>query len=440
MTSLKRLVPAPALDAYHRAMARLAGIRYGHPSERMAVVGITGTNGKTTASWLTAKALEAAGDATGCTTTALFKVGREEWTNDRKMTMLGRGEVQALLRRMVAADCRYAVVETSSQGIVQHRHEAIAYDVAVLTNLTPEHIEAHGGFENYKQAKIELFRHLARLPRKRIGGRELPHLAVLNRTSPHARDFAVAGLDGIVWYGIGKPEDGADGVWAEDLKAEGWGMSFSVDGQRYRINLPGEVNVENALVAIAVAVRAFGMDPAKVADRLAAVPGMPGRFERILEGQPYEVLVDYAAEPAAWQKLYDVVAAHKTGRIIHVFGSCGGGRDRARRPVLGRMAAAHADIAIVTNEDPYDDDPMEIIGEIAAGAREAKMPEDRLRIVPDRREAVFAAMREAKPGDVVLLTGKGSEQAIMGPSGSRTPWDERTVAREAIRAAKAASG
>jgi UDP-N-acetylmuramoyl-L-alanyl-D-glutamate--2,6-diaminopimelate ligase len=217
-------------------------------------------------------------------------------------------------------------------------------------------------------------------------------------------------------------------------------MSFSVDGQRYRINLPGEVNVENALVAIAVAVRAFGMDPAKVADRLAAVPGMPGRFERILEGQPYEVLVDYAAEPAAWQKLYDVVAAHKTGRIIHVFGSCGGGRDRARRPVLGRMAAAHADIAIVTNEDPYDDDPMEIIGEIAAGAREAKMPEDRLRIVPDRREAVFAAMREAKPGDVVLLTGKGSEQAIMGPSGSRTPWDERTVAREAIRAAKAASG
>jgi UDP-N-acetylmuramoyl-L-alanyl-D-glutamate--2,6-diaminopimelate ligase len=198
LTALKRLIPAPLLGVYHRVLSFLAALRYGFPSEHMIVIGVTGTNGKTTVSYMLAKALEALGDPTGCTTTAMFKVGKKEWLNDRKMTMLGRFQLQKLLRDMKDAGCKYVVVETSSQGIIQHRHRAINYDVAVFTNLTPEHVEAHGGFENYKKAKIELFRHTVNGRRKTIGGKPVEKIAILNAGSEHAKDFAVDGFDRVV--------------------------------------------------------------------------------------------------------------------------------------------------------------------------------------------------------------------------------------------------
>lgn len=430
---LKQLVPNPLIDSYHRFISWLAAVWYGHPSRELIVVGVTGTNGKTTTSYFIAKALEATGERSGCTTTALFKIGTKEWLNDKKMTMLGRFQLQKMLRDMVSAGCRYAVIETSSQGIVQHRHRHIAYDAAVFTNLTPEHVEAHGGFEKYKQAKIELFRHVATRAPKKIAGAVVPKLAVLNRMSDQAKDFAVAGFDRTVWYGIGAtPSNGFECVSATDLEDRGWSTAFTVDGIRAEVRLPGEVNVENAMAAIATAT-ALGLPLASVMKKIETVHGVPGRFERIDEGQPYTVLVDYAVEPIAMGKLYDVVEKLPHARIIHVLGSCGGGRDVARRPVIGRIAGERADVVVVTNEDPYDDDPAKIIEDVAKGARDAGKGGDALQTVLDRREAIGQAIREARPGDIVLLTGKGCEQAIMGKSGTRIPWDEREVAREAVR-------
>ncbi len=433
---LKKFVPRPFVSAYHLALSWCAAAWYGHPSEKMIVIGVTGTNGKTTTSYLIAKVLEASGYKTGCTTTALFKIGDDEWLNDTKMTMLGRFALQKLLRRMVDAGCRYAVVETSSQGIVQHRHRGINYDVAVFTNLTPEHIEAHGGFENYKQAKIELFRHLMRGLYKKFDGKRVHKTEVLNRMSPYAKDFLPSrGHNiGVAWYGIGTGDAPGKGeaLNAMDVREDGWSMRFTVENIPCVIHLPGVVNVENAMAALTVA-RRLGIDLKAASDKLAGVGGLPGRFERIVEGQPYEVIVDYAPEPASLAALYKAAEKLPHQRLIHVLGSCGGGRDVARRPVLGRMAAEHADKIIVTNEDPYDDDPRQIMDEVAEGARKAGAG-DKVTIVEDRKEAVFAAMREAKPGDLVLLTGKGCEQAIMGRAGSRVDWDEREVARQAIKA------
>lgn len=426
---LKRFVPNVALDAYHMSLSWLAAAWYRHPSEELIVIGVTGTNGKTTTSYVLAKALEAVGDQTGCTTTALFKVGTREWLNDRKMTMLGRFQLQKLLREMVSSGCRYAVIETSSQGIAQHRHRQINYDVAVLTNLTPEHIEAHGSFETYKAAKIELFHHLARSRRKTIGGKKIEKVAVLNSASEHAKDFAVSGIDRVVRYGVGAGE----GFRATDLQDLGWSSVFTVDGQRVTVHMPGEVNVENATAAFAVAA-ILGMPGEKIAKKIDTVAGVPGRFERIEEGQPFTVIVDYAVEPVAMTKLYETVKKTLKGRLIHVFGSCGGGRDVARRPMLGRLAAQHADIAIITDEDPYDDRPQQIIDQIAAGAREAGKTDASLQLVLDRRDAITQAIKQAQPDDVVLITGKGCEQAIMRANGTRVPWDDRKVVREALQA------
>ncbi len=424
---LKKLVPGPLIGLYHRVLSGAAEAWYGHPSRKLIVVGITGTNGKTTTSYLTSKVLEASGFPTGCTTTAIFKIGQREWLNKSKMTMLGRFALQKLLSDMVKEGCRYVVVETSSQGIVQHRHRGIEYDVVVLTNLTPEHIEAHGGFENYKNAKIELFRHASRRSPKMIDGKAIPKIAVLNRESEHAKDFVVAGFDQTLWYGIGSGD-----VSAVDLEDRGWSTSFSVDGKRATVNLPGKANVENALAALAVA-KALGISADESMKRLASVAGVPGRFERVEEGQSFTVLVDYAPEPASIATLYAAAEKLPHKRIIHVLGSCGGGRDVARRPILGKMAGEHADVVIVTNEDPYDDDPQEIIHDVAEGARSAGKTGSDLKEILDRGEAIQTAVDLAEEGDLVLLTGKGCEQAIMLAEGRRLPWDEREEARKAIQ-------
>lgn len=403
---LRRITPSFFFDAYHRALSWLAAAWYGHPSREMIVIGVTGTNGKTTTSYLIAKALEASGYQTGCATTALFKVADREWLNDTKMTMLGRFALQRLLRQMVSAGCRYAVIETSSQGIVQHRHRGIAYDVAVFTNLTPEHIEAHGGFENYKRAKIELFRHTASRPSKILEGKLIQKIAVLNKRDAHAKEFALPGFDRVIWVSV-----------AEDL----------------HLQLPGRFNLENASLALAVA-EALDVPSDAAKKKIEAVIGIPGRMEKIDEGQSFTVIIDYAPEPYALAKCYEAIEQIPHERLIHVLGSTGGGRDVARRPILGRMAAEHADVVIVTNEDPYDDDPKIIIEQVANGAREIQGRCVEIRTILDRRDAIRSAMREARARDLVLLTGKGCEQAMMSAHGTKIPWDERTVAKEEIQA------
>lgn len=439
---LRRLLPAPALLAYHRLFSAAAAWRYGRPSLKMTVIGVTGTNGKSTVSNLAARVLEGAGRTVGVTTTVNFRVAGKEWLNDSKMTMLGRARLQALLARMVRADCTHAVVETSSEGIKQRRHADIAYDVAVFTNLTPEHLESHGGFENYKRAKGELFAKLSRDPRKTLSGLSVPKVIVVNLDSPHAPHFLSFDADrkiGFTRAGAVAP-GGVELLAATDVELRAGGSSFLVDGVPFTLPLPGAFNVENALAAVAVGL-SQGVTFVDSARALAAAPVVPGRMEFIEAGQPFLALVDYAPEPESLRQLYGAIGLFPHRRVIHVLGSCGGGRDRDRRPVLGRLAAENADVVIVTNEDPYDDDPLEIIREVAAGAREAgKREGEDLFLVLDRRAALEKAVSLAKHGDLVLATGKGAEQAICVANGRKLPWDEREELRGAIARRLQATG
>ena len=411
--TIKQRIPTPCLQVYHYCLARLAAFWYGHPSRHLIVIGVTGTNGKTTTAYLIAKALESPEVKTGCTTTAIFKIGEREWLNDTKMTMPGRFFLQRMLRQMVDAGCRYAVIETSSQGLIQSRHIGIEYNIGVFTNLTPEHLEAHGGFEKYQRAKRILFEHVA--------------TAVINADSPYGEYYAATpGLKRVVWFG-------AKGIVAEDIKLSEHGSTFRVGDIEVSLSLPGRYNIENALAALATSV-ACGVDFAQAAERLASVKQVPGRMERIEEGQPWTVIVDYAPEPESMRQMYQALVLIPHKRIIHVLGSCGGGRDQSRRPILGQLAAQNADVVIITNEDPYDEDPERIIDQVLEGAvRAGKILGQTVYRISDRREAIFKAMELAESNDLVVMTGKGSELWMCVGNGQKIPWDEREVAREGIR-------
>ncbi|MBP7005867.1 UDP-N-acetylmuramoyl-L-alanyl-D-glutamate--2,6-diaminopimelate ligase [Patescibacteria group bacterium] len=429
---LRRLVPRSWFPTYHFILARLAAFVYRYPSEELIVIGVTGTNGKTTTSYLIAKALESAGVKTGCTSTAILKIGDKEWINPTKMTMPGRFFLQKMLRQMVKAGCKYVVIETSSQGLIQSRHEGISYDMAVFTNLTPEHIEAHGGFEAYKLAKKTLFTHVARRHAKHVQGKEVPRTFVLNADSEHASFYTEAPTKDvhIAWYS----RIGTKGLHPDECHLTDKGTDLVVDENYGHLRLPGTYNVENALAALVVA-KEFGVSVGDALQNICAVSYVPGRFEEVDLGQAFRVVIDYAPEPESLRQLYGALRLSPRRRLIHVLGSCGGGRDIARRPILGEMAAKEADLVIVTNEDPYDDDPRQIMNDVAAGAESAgKILGKNLWIVEDRKEAIKQAVMMAGSEDVVLLTGKGAELRICVANGEKLPWNERSAAEEAIRA------
>lgn len=429
---VKRFIPASVLNGYHFALANLASWVYRHPSRELIVIGVTGTNGKTTTCYAIAKALEASGHTTGCTTTAILKVADKEWLNDTKMTMPGRFFLQRMLRQMVRAGCRYAVIETSSQGLVQYRQLGIRYDLAVFTNLTPEHIEAHRGFENYRAAKRRLFEYVALLPPKMLNGQQVPRAAILNTDSDQAEYFAAtAGLQNVHWYGVGE----GLGLRAKHLELLSNGSHAEVNGYSMQLAIPGRYNVENMLAALTVC-QALGVSLEAAIKRLENIQGLPGRFERVDLGQPWTVIIDYAPEPESLKQFYGALDSVPHKRLIHVLGSCGGGRDVARRPVLGKMAAEKADIVIVTNEDPYDDDPEQIIDQVAAGALAAGKQEGQTLFRElDRRQAIAQAMRLAQPQDLVIMTGKGCETWMCVANDEKLPWSEREAAEAGIRAA-----
>ncbi len=446
---IKKIIPISVINQYHRLLAIFANFFYGHPSDKMVVIGVTGTNGKSTTVMLIAKILEAAGHKVGATSTAIFKIADKEWLNDKKMTMLGRFALQKLLKEMMGAGCEYAVIETSSQGIDQYRHWGINYDAAVFTNLTPEHIEAHGGFENYKKAKEKLFAKLKTEKKKVVGGREVKKIIIANADDEHAAEFLNYWADEKYVFGIAENEQvksqkskvKSKEIFAEDIIFRPDGVSFKIGTTDFSLKLFGQFNVYNALAAIAAA-QAQCVDLLVCKNVLEKVSGVPGRMEMINENQTFKVIVDYAPEPESLRQAYQTIRDHRIitqGRkMIHVLGSCGGGRDTARRPILGDLAARNADCVIVTNEDPYDDNPEMIINQVADSALKAgKVLNSSLFKIQDRREAISKALSLADAGDLVLLTGKGCEQAICVANGKKIPWDEREVAREELKKLKA---
>lgn len=441
---IKKLIPTWLLAVYHWKLAWLGAIRYGFPSSKLIVIGVTGTNGKSTTVNFIAKILSATGQKVGFVATANVCDGQKEWLNKWKLTMPGRFTLQKLLRQMVNNGCQYAIVETSSEGLIQYRHAGINYDVAVFTNLAPEHLERHGGFANYKKAKGMLFKHLTRRPHKKINGQIIPKTIVINGDDEHSDYFLSFMADRRVVFGFKAQKTGnrrqetvgidshqfhSPIIEGKDLHVNTWTSSFMINGQKFEVKLAGRFNAYNALAAVAVG-QVLGLSLTQCARGVVELTSMPGRMERIDVGQPFTVIVDYAPEPASMIQLYQAVINISHNMIIHVFGSAGGGRDRSRRPILGKLVAEHANVAIITNEDPYDEDPQSIIDQVAAGAEAAGKAE--VIEILDRRQAIHEALELARTGDLVLITGKSCEQWICESGGRKQAWDDRLVTKEEL--------
>lgn len=405
--TLKKLVPLSMLRPYHHLLARTAEIVYGHPSDKMIVIGVTGTNGKSSTINFIAQLLTELGETVGYTSTAGFSIAGKTIENKMKMTMPGRFYLQKILRQMLDAGCDYAIIETSSQGLDQYRHLGINYDVAVFTNLTPEHIEAHGGFENYKKAKGKLFAHLSSRSKKTLGGKIIEKTSIVNGDDEHAAYFVSFAADRHLQF-------------------------HEADYENVPLPLSARFERLNATAAMAT-VMVLGFPRERVLEAAQKLRPVAGRFEKIEEGQPFGVIVDYAYEPYALKALYEAIRKIGYNQIIGVHGSAGGGRDIARRPIIGKLAGEEESIVIVTNEDPYDEDPRTIIEAVAAGAKLAgKIVNKDLFLINDRQEAIDRAIAFAKPGDAVIITGKGSEPVMAVKGGKKVPWDDRKAARLAL--------
>jgi UDP-N-acetylmuramoyl-L-alanyl-D-glutamate--2,6-diaminopimelate ligase len=430
------------------ALALTAAWRAGDPSLRLGIVGITGTDGKTTTAYLVRAILEEAGMPAGFIGTTDVIIGGRSLGNAARASTPEAPELQGYLGAMAAAGDRWAVVESTSHGLAQQRVGGVAYDVAVLTNVTSEHLEFHGTLEAYREAKQSLFARLARSeenPEKGWGKH-----AVVNADDPQCAivsAIASAAGAGVLRYGLaGAPFDDAGGsrrpgddvadIVATNVGETPGGLRAHVTAPGWsgglELRLAGRFNVYNALAALGVAA-AIGLDLDAAAIALGRVEAVPGRMQRIDEGQPFSVVVDYAHTADALGKVLDELRpADPAAGLIAVFGSAGE-RDVDKRAHMGRVAGEHCRLVVLTDEDPRGEDRLAILEAIAVGAETAGMRRGQdLLLVPDRAEAIAVALASARPGDAVLLAGKGHEKTIETASGE-IPWDEAAVVRSTLR-------
>jgi UDP-N-acetylmuramoyl-L-alanyl-D-glutamate--2,6-diaminopimelate ligase len=408
---LEVAVPQVVVPSARAAMAPLAARFHGDPTAELRVVGVTGTNGKTTTAFLIREILESAGIQTGLLGTVKQVVGGVEEEVER--TTPEAIELQATFRRMIEAGDRACAMEVSSHALSLHRAGAIHFEAALFTNLTQDHLDFHADMEDYFRAKRRLF--------------EMePGTALVNVDDEYGARLA-GEFDCVTFSAAGRDAD----YGAHDVSFDGGGAEFTVvaaDGEtRVRTGLPGHFNVANALGAFAAA-RALGVDAATVAAGLARAGRVPGRFEPIDEGQGFAVLVDYAHTPDSLENVLRAARRLTSGRLISVFGA-GGDRDRDKRPKMGRAGAELSDLAVITSDNPRSEDPAAIVAEVAAGAGGT----DGLEAIVDRREAIALALGRAGPGDTVVIAGKGHEQGQEFEGGRKVPFDDRDVAREELR-------
>ena len=388
MGFLRKITPKFLLSWYHLAWAFFGAVRYGFPARELIVIGVTGTNGKSTTVEMISRILREGGSETASLSSIRFQMKEKEWRNTMKMTMPGRFIIQKFLREAVNSGCKYFVLEVTSEGILQHRHEFINFHTAVFTNLSPEHIERHGGFENYKKTKGKLFT-------------AVKNVHVINKDDEHADYFLKFPAGRIVQY--------------------------NKDTFPVQLKLLGDFNKYNAAAAISVG-RVYDI-PLEVCTRAVEnIKGIPGRMEQVVS-EPFQVYVDYAFTPTALKKVYKTLKPQH-GKLICVLGAAGGGRDAWKRPVLGRIAAEHCDKIILTDEDPYEEDPSQILSQIKSGISNSQFPISNLYEILDRRRAIREAMQVAEPSDMIIITGKGSEDSMAIKGNKKIPWDDREIVRE----------
>ncbi len=417
---IKKLLPKSALKAirppYHFALAYLGNLIYRSPSKEINVIAVTGTKGKSTVTEMIAAILETDGHKVASLSTIQFKYGDTIERNLYKMTTPGRFFVQHFLRKAVDIGCTHAVIEMTSEGAKQFRHRFIEMDALVFTNLTPEHIESHGSFEKYKAAKLEIAKQLENSAKQ-------PRYIVVNTDDEHGEDFLNIKVEEKLPYCL-------KDLSLYTLHKDGSGLIFNDGDEQVTIRVPlvGLFNVYNALAAITL-TRALGVQLRTIEKALRSLPPIKGRVEHFTsdrETQKYVTgVVDYAHTPDSLTKLY---GAFKGIPKIAVLGNCGGGRDSWKRPVMAHIAEEHCDYVILTNEDPYDENPRKIVEQMAKGIED----KSKFEIIMDRRLAIRTAIEKAEEGGYVIVSGKGTDPYIMGPHNTRQPWSDAEVVKKEL--------
>ncbi|MCR4285408.1 MAG: UDP-N-acetylmuramoyl-L-alanyl-D-glutamate--2,6-diaminopimelate ligase [Candidatus Kaiserbacteria bacterium] len=410
----KRLIPTGLFKMvqplYHYLFAIIGAVYYRFPSKEITVIGVTGTKGKSTTVELINAIFEADGKRTAVAGTIRFKIGEKSERNMYKMTMPGRFFIHKFLREAVNSGCDVAIIEMTSQGVLQYRHKFIHLDALVFTNISPEHIESHGSYEKYISAKLELSRALEESQKR-------PRYMIANKDDENGLKFLESHVEYSLPYGLSDLE-------LHTLNKED--ISLVMNGSTLRVPLIGLFNVYNTLAAITCA-HALGVPQKTIYNALTNLQPIKGRVERFKSPKGAErkvtAVVDYAHTPDSLEKLY---LAFEKEKKVCVLGNTGGGRDTWKRPEMGRIASEYCDRVILTNEDPYDEDPRKIIEDMVRGIED----ESKLTIIMDRRKAIRTALEEAKNGSVVIISGKGTDPYIMGPHNTKTPWSDAKVVQQ----------
>lgn len=433
---IKKITPDFALSIYHLSWSFLAALWYGFPSESMIVIGVTGTKGKSSTVFMIARILEEAGLDVAVSSSLIYKIKKNEWLNPYHMTMVGRFRLQQFLAEAKKSGCKYAIIETTSEGIRQSRHRFINFDIALFTNLSPEHIESHGSFENYKIAKGKIFEALSASSRKTIDGKKIEKGIIVNADDENTEYFLKFKADKKYAFGTQKvcPVKGKEDrcFISSEFYIEASGASFVLEGEKISLQLLGEFNIYNALAAISCA-NILGVDIRKAKSALEKIDEVPGRLEFVRVGQEFNAIIDLAHTPSSYEALFKAVNLIKNpkGRIISVFGSAGGGRDKWKRPELGKIAAKNSDYIILTNEDPYDENPESILEDIKKGIDDIGF-NGKCEMILDRNMAIKFAIEEARWSDTILFLGKGTEQTmIIGKE--EYPWNEEELVMSEIK-------
>ena len=415
---LKRISPGVFLKSYHLFWAFFSSLFFGFPSRKMVVLGITGTKGKSSVVEILNSILEEAGLKTAISSSLRFKIGERSFDNNFKMTMPGRGFLEKLLRQAKKAGDKIALIEVTSEGILQYRHRFIDFDIRIFLNLQPEHLERHGGFENYKKAKGELFKN----------GEGKIH--ILNLDDKEAEFFLAFPAGRKIGYSLkvdnplGKLVDEFIFLESYNLSEKGTNFRVNVFGREFFSRLIGEFNLYNILAALSAA-RALGVGEETISRALSKFKGVPGRFE-IIKGKDFEVILDYAHTPDSLEAVLKTIRnVLKPSYLVCLIGSAGGGRDKWKRPEIGRVASRYCQKIILANEDPYDEDPQAILEEIKQGLPKGT---DFLEIL-DREEAIKKGIEiaKSKPGSAFGVFGKGAERLMCLEENRKIAWSDRKI-------------
>jgi UDP-N-acetylmuramoyl-L-alanyl-D-glutamate--2,6-diaminopimelate ligase len=426
------IIPKSLINFFHYTESIAAAKKYKNPSEQMIVIGIVGSKGKTTTANMLWSILSADGHKVGLIGTANIRYGSKEEMNPYHMTMPGAFVMQKILAKMASMKCKYVIMEVPSEGQTQYRHIGINFDVLVFTNVTKELMAAHDfSMETLHKHNKRVFKRLTHSRRKTIDLARTPKMIIANTDNKHAKDYLIFQADKKLTFGTKTDAD----YKITDVQDTQNGISFDINGTSYKVKILGKINAINAAGAIATA-SALGANKKAITSGLSKLPTIPGRMEVIEGKQPFTVVVDYAHEQASMTALMNSAKDMKPkgAKVITLLGAEGGGRDSAKRPEMGEICAKGSDIIILSNVDPYEDDPMYIINDIKKGAIKAGAKEGKsMLIVPDRREGIRKALQLAKKDDLVLITGKGAEQSIV-IGGKSSPWDDRKVVKEELNA------